>query len=141
LASRDFRAGAGAAFFTAAFGAGFSGPYPTRSIKDMPRLAAFVLTSSAPRLKRVSLLAVATLIRASTSISVKSAIDASISARANRSFRTAGSALAFYGQARQQTSSTTLLEATQQAEHLAPMQAHQRTGIGHTQPSGLNPQQ
>jgi len=40
---------------------------------------------------------------------------------------------------RQQTWSTILLETAQQPEYLSPMQADQRTGIGHTQPTRLNP--
>src|ERR1700732_5290987 len=42
---------------------------------------------------------------------------------------------------RQQAWSTILLQPTQQAEHLPTMQTHQRTGVGDTQPSRLNPQQ
>jgi hypothetical protein len=42
---------------------------------------------------------------------------------------------------RQQAWGAILLEPTQQAEHLPTMQTHQRTGVGDTQPSRLNPQQ
>src|ERR1700733_8640868 len=42
---------------------------------------------------------------------------------------------------RQQAWGAILLESTQQAKHLPTMQTHQRTGVGDTQPSRLNPQQ